>query len=371
MEEQVSNKTAYLIGGLGCSGKSTFAKKLATEFKIPYFKADDIYFIVANNLKVPQDKIVLLPMAQTWENPGSIGIPDMGVYGSMRECVKQAYLEFFSYNIPKSFVMEGEAIYWNIHERELVSELFNTHQLINICLHPDYEQWLKNRTSRIKDGGHLPPFREEEEYNNLYKEYEIYLPKQTIIIKDIINLDCSLTGGTNYQSNEFSDPKWKVFNFPNLKGKRFLDISCNTGWFSKKASDAGAKVQGLDISWQVLLEAQKRVPEGTFTLSRVEDFEFKDYDYVLCSSAFHYYKHREEIIKKISESTTYFILELPVLSSDKEDIQYDNSYLDSFCTLISEPLLLKWLKKYFKDVEKIGETIQPNGRNRPVYRCTK
>ena len=371
MEEQVPNKTAYLIGGLGCSGKSTFARKMATDLGVPYFKVDDVYYIVASNLKVPKDKVVLLPMAKTWENPDSIGIPDMGVYGSMRECVKQAYLEFFSYNIPRSFVMEGEAIYWNRHERDLVAELLEDRQVINLCLYPDYEQWLKNRTSRIKDGGHLPEFRDEDEYHKLYKEYLMYVPKRTIIIRDTQNIECSPTGGTNYQADYFSDPKWEVFKFPDLKGKTFLDISCNTGWFSKKASDAGAKVTGLDISWQVLVEAQKKVPDGTFVLSKVEDFDFTDYDYVLCSSAFHYYTHREEIIKRISKSTTYFVIELPLLESDKEDIQYDNSFKDSFCSLVSEPLLLKWLKKYFKDVEKIGETIQPNGHNRPVYRCTK
>lgn len=371
MEENLPNKRAYLIGGLGCSGKSTFARKMATDLGIPYFKVDDVYYIVASNLKVPKDKVVLLPMAKTWENPDSLGIPDLGVYGSIRECVKQAYLEFFSYNIPQSFVMEGEAIYWNRHERDLIAELLEDRQIINICIYPDYEQWLKNRTNRIKDGGHLPDFRDEDEYHNLYKEYLMYVPKRTIIIKDTQNIECSPTGGTNYQADYFSNPKWEVFNFPDLKGKTFLDISCNTGWFSKKASDAGAKVFGLDISWQVLVEALIRVPTGVFTLSKVEDFEFGKYDYILCSSAFHYYKHREDVIRRISESTNYFILELPLLESNKEDIQYDNSFQDSFCALVSEPLLLKWLKKYFKNVEKIGETIQPNGRNRPVYRCTK
>lgn len=366
------NKRAYLIGGLGCSGKSTFAKKLAIEKGIPYFKADDVYFIVMNNLKISQDKISLLPMEQTWENPDSLGIGDLGVYGSMRECVKQAYLEFFSYNIPQEFVLEGEALFWNQHERELVMEMLNDYQKINLCLYPDYEQWLRNRTDRIKKGGFIPKFREEKEYEDLYKNYLTYMPEQVIIIKDIINTECSPTGGTNYQTDDFSDPKWDIYPFPkDMTGKTFMDISCNTGWFSKKAHKQGAKVSGIDISWQVLTKAYENEPTGCFYLSKIEDFPLKRYDYVLCSSAFHYYKNREDVIKRIADSTNFFVLELPILDSEVEDIQYNDDFMKSFCTLISEPLLLKWLKKYFKEVTKVGETIQPNGRNRPVYLCTK
>ena len=368
----MSDKRVYVIGGLGCSGKSTFAKKLAADRGIPYFKADDIYFIVQNNLGVSPDKISLLPMQQTWEDPKELGLKDFGIYGSMRECVKQAYLEFFSYNFPKSFVIEGEAIYWNVHERALLMELLSDRDVISLCLFPDYEQWLKNRTKRIKEGGHIPQFRDEAEYYKIYDQYLSYLPERTIIIKDIINTDCSPTGGTNYQTDDFSDPKWEVFNFPkDMIGKTFLDISCNTGWFSKKAEEQGAKVTGIDISWQVLVEAMDRVKTGKFYLSKIEDFKLDKYDYVLSSSAFHYYHHREDVIKRISESTTYFILETPVALSDKEEILYQDEYMESFCALPSEKLLLKWLHKYFKDVEKIGETIQPNGFNRPVYRCTK
>lgn len=372
MEEQMPDKRAYLVGGLGCSGKSTFSKKIAIEKGIPHFKADDIYFIVASNLGVSADKRVYLPMQSTWEDPSVLGLKDFGIYGSMKECVKQAYNEFFSYNIPQQFVLEGEAIFWNKHERGLIEEMLADHNKIHICLFPDYEQWLRNRTDRIKDGGHIPAFRDEDEYYALYEDYLNYMPLQTIVIKDILNIECSLTGGTNYQTDEFSDPKWEIYPFPkDMTGRTFLDISCNTGWFSKKAAEQGAKVTGIDISWQVLDVAYQRIPNGTFLLSKIEDFKLEKYDYILSSSAFHYYKHREDIIKRISESTTYFVLETPVLESEIEDIQYDDGYTKSFCALVSEKLLLKWLKKYFRSVEKVGETIHPGGRNRPVYLCTK
>lgn len=365
------NKKCYIVGGLGCSGKSTFAQKLASQNNIPYIKADDIYFIVQQNLGVSNEVLPNLPMEQTWKNPEKYGI-DVGVYKTMANCVKQAYLEYFSYNIPSSFVIEGEAIFYNHLEYEVLMELLSGWDKRFLCLQPNYEQWLKNRSKRITEGGTVPLFRDNGEYTELCREYLTYLPQQTIIIKDILNTDCTLMGTTEYQSNDFSDPKWAVFNFPvNMQGKKFLDISCNTGWFSKKASECGAKVAGLDIAWPLLDVALDRVPNGQFVLTRVEDFNFYDkFDFVLCSSAFHYYQDRERLISDIASITDYFVLELPLLKGSGKNIVYQSEYQENFCALCTEELILSWLNKYFKKVEKIGETIQPNGDNRPVYKCT-
>lgn len=367
----MSDKKCYIIGGLGCSGKTTFSKKLANSFNIPSFKLDDIYHIVGSKLNIPADKLVYLPMRQTWEKSDI----DYGRYKNMETVVREAYLEFFSYNIPSKLVVECEAIFWNEYEYKILTDLLFGHSIKNIILQPDYEQWLINRTNRIKEKGHIPPFRTQAEYIDLCKSYLQHSPNKRIIIKDIKNFECSPTGGTNYQSEEFSNPKWEVFNFPkDMTCKTFLDISCNTGYFSKKASERGAIVTGIDISWQVLDVAMDNVPDGNFHLSRVEDWNFKNkYDYILSSSAFHYYHDREEIIEKISKSTKYFILETPVLAGEEDDIQYQSDFMPNFCALPTKPLLVKWLKKYFDKVEEIGETIQDVGKvggNRPVYKCT-
>lgn len=365
------NKKCYIVGGLGCSGKSTFAKKLAQTNNIPYFKADDIYFIVQQNLGVSNEVLHTLPMLQTWENPKGI---DLGVYKTMANCVKQAYLEYFSYNIPSSFVIEGEAIFYNPLEFKVLMEILEDRDKRFLCLQPDYEQWLKNRSKRILEGGTVPAFRDRGEYEQLLGDYLRYLPEQTIVIKDILNTDCTLMGTTEYQSNDFSNPKWEVFGFPaNMQGKTFLDISCNTGWFSQKASECGAKVTGIDIAWPLLDVALDRVPNGKFILTKVEDYNFgadKHFDFILCSSAFHYYQDRERLIRDIADVTDYFILELPLLKSEGLNIVYQSEYQENFCALVTEELLLSWLNKYFKKVERIGETIQPQGDNRPVYKCT-
>lgn len=368
----MSNKS-YIIGGLGCSGKTTFARKLASENNIPYFNADDIYKIIQEKLNVDPDILVNLPMEKFWDNPEKFGFK-MVIYKTMAECVEQAYLELFSYNIPLNFVIEGEGIFYNHYEFDILSKLLENREKRYIAIMPDYEQWLKNRSRRILvDKTYTPKFRDQDEYYALCEDYKNYLPKQTIIIKDILNTECTLMGKTNYQKEEFSDPKWEVFNFPtDMSGKRFLDISCNTGWFSQKASKAGADVVGIDIAWPLLDVAYDRVPNGQFYLSKIEDFNLEGFyfDYVLCCSAFHYYTNREDIIRRISQVTKCFVLELPLLDKPGKDIIYQSNYVDNFCSLPTEDLIVSWLSKYFKRVEKIGYTKQPDSDDRPVFKCT-
>jgi len=159
-----------------------------------------------------------------------------------------------------------------------------------------------------------------------------------------------------------------------MTGKTFLDMSCNTGWFSKLAADRGAKVTGFDISWQVIDKAMDLVPTGNFYLSMAETWDFSQrFDYILCSSAFHYYYDREEIIERVSKVTNHFVLELPVIDKDEPDIQYQSNFKPNFCALPSRGLIEKWLNKYFDKVELIGYTVWDTGKiggQRPVYKCT-
>jgi SAM-dependent methyltransferase len=183
-----------------------------------------------------------------------------------------------------------------------------------------------------------------------------------------------LTGGVDYQSSEMNDPKWEIFSFPDLTEKSFLEISCNTGLFLKKAKDHGAsKIYGIDISWQVLDVAKDKVKDAVLFLSKIEDFDLNQIgkvDYVLCSSAFHYFTNREDVIKRISEITDYFVLETPVIP------EYDIIYrsfgdVSDFCAIPGKELLLKWLMKYFSSVDIIGYTEMEDAAPRPVFCCKK
>lgn len=361
----------YFITGLGCSGKSTFANELGKQLNLPVYHADDVYFLVKDKLGITQEELLYLPMFSTWESKY-----DWKEYKTPEALLEICYNEFFSYNPPNQFILEGEALFFNEREQALVQKMFVGYNKRYILIQPDYEQWLKLRSKReLQSGEHLPPFREESDFYSLQKYLERATGTNSLFrIKDFPFKFSNPTGGTDYQTEEFSEPKWKVFDFPNLKGKTFLDVSCNTGWFCRHAFEQGAEVTGLDINWQALDIAMDYVG-GEFIHSKIEDWHpTKKYDYVLCSSAFHYYHKREEQIRKLSEITNYLILELPIIDTDEELIRYQGGEDNEFCSVVSRGLIEKWLKKYFKKVEKIGETHQFTGsidNTRPVYRCTK
>ena len=362
------DKKLILIGGLGCTGKTTFAEKLDRDF----IAGDFIYNLVQTKLGIKQELMKYAQMAKTWDDPSKVGIEDWGVFKTMEECVKASYLEYLNYKLPSRCVIEGTGLFWNPKELKIVQEIFEGYEIRYIWLVPDYEQWVKNRSKRLRRPGFTTPFYQEQEYERLTNVYRGFMPKEAMIIRDTSMVGPTPTGGIGYQREEFSNPKWEKFAFPkDMGGKTFLDISCNTGWFLECAEKQGAKVYGVDIAYK-LLEVAMDKTGGTFFLSKIEDFvtDLK-FDYILCSSAFHYYKKREQQIEKISKMTDYFVLELPVLDTEELDLRYQGGEDNEFCALPSKGLIEKWLKKYFTKVELIDYTYTPAGSSRPVYRCTK
>lgn len=362
-------KKIYFVTGLGCTGKTTFSQLIAKELGIPAYKADDVYYLAKQKLGIPNEAMAELAMAKTWESNY-----DWQEYKTPEALLEICYNELLSYNLPDVFVLEGQGLFWNHFERDLVHKLFADYDKRYLVINPDYEQWLKNRSARkLLPNEVVPKFLEEADYYKAQEELLSYVPKlNRMVLTDPKQMICSPTGGVTYQELEFSDPKWEVFDFPkDMSGKSFLDISCNGGWFCRRAGYQGAGVHGVDISWQVLDIAMDRNPEGTFHLSKIEDFDTTEqFDYLLCSSAFHYYKHREEQVAKLARLSKYVIFEMPVIDTDDLEINYQGGEDNQFCSVVSRGLIEKWLAKYFKEVVLIGYTNQPNSHPRPVWRCT-
>lgn len=87
-----------------------------------------------------------------------------------------------------------------------------------------------------------------------------------------------------------------------LKGKKFLDLGCGTGWFSKEAVDRGAKVTSLDVGPNLLRitgekckNKSKLVIGDTLSLPFANNF----FDIVLSTEVI---EHTENPLKAISES---------------------------------------------------------------------
>lgn len=361
-------KKVYLISGLGASGKTISAQKLSDYLKIKWLQCDNAYFLVKKYLNLTTEQLPEYPMKQTWDNPDI----DWGIYKTPETLLKICYLDLLSYQLPKQIILEGESLFYNPRELKVIQDIFGDYQFRYFVMYPDYEQWLQNRSQR-KQGEVKPQFLDEVDYYKTQEDfYNLYSPKGTLIIKDFNDFECSLTGGLNYQNDDVCAKKWDIFEFPkDMSDKRFFEISCNAGYYLNRAKEQRAKVYGLDINWQLLDKVYDKIPDAICYLSKIENFnwEGKSFDFILCSSAFHYYIHREEIIKNIAKHTGYFILEMPTLQTDDENILYHYfGDKQTPCAIPSEKLVLKWLHKYFKKVIKIGTTEIDGSSPRVVYK---
>lgn len=89
--------------------------------------------------------------------------------------------------------------------------------------------------------------------------------------------------------------EWHQFRrmFPPLEGKSILDLGCGYGWHCQYAAEQGAaEVLGIDLSPQMLKEAQTRNPgpKITYRVCGIEAYEYPDnrWDCVVSNLALHY-----------------------------------------------------------------------------------
>ncbi|MDD5099051.1 MAG: class I SAM-dependent methyltransferase [Candidatus Colwellbacteria bacterium] len=58
------------------------------------------------------------------------------------------------------------------------------------------------------------------------------------------------------------------------KGEIILDLACGEGFISRRLSDLGADVYGVDISPELIAMARKRAPKAKFSVSPAEDMNY-------------------------------------------------------------------------------------------------
>ncbi|MDR2892703.1 MAG: class I SAM-dependent methyltransferase [Deltaproteobacteria bacterium] len=84
---------------------------------------------------------------------------------------------------------------------------------------------------------------------------------------------------------------------PALRGKTFLDVGCNTGYFCGWAAFQGAaKVRGIDASPVFVSQAVELFPECSFACMSWDDLGPEKFDVILCISALHYAKDQQKLI---------------------------------------------------------------------------
>lgn len=121
--------------------------------------------------------------------------------------------------------------------------------------------------------------------------------------------------------NSISSEKLEALRFPDLAGKRFLDVGCNEGYFCGYASFSGATESvGLDQSKVAIRKAQKRFPQCAFHNQSWDRLPEGSFDVILLASALHYAEDQEALVHQLMSKLTpngLLILEVGIAQGGK------------------------------------------------------
>lgn len=124
--------------------------------------------------------------------------------------------------------------------------------------------------------------------------------------------------------------EWHQFKqmFPNLHGKRVLDLGCGYGWHCKYATEQGAaQVLGIDLSRRMMEEARKRNADNNieYRVCGIEEYEYPEnsWDCVVSNLALHYVEDISRIFQKVyktlkPEGVFLFNIEHPTFTAGVE-----------------------------------------------------
>lgn len=92
--------------------------------------------------------------------------------------------------------------------------------------------------------------------------------------------------------------------FPQLKGKRVLDLGCGYGWHCKYAADHGAEsVLGIDRSERMIAEAKERNSADCieYRVCGIRDFDYPEdsFDLVISNLVLHYIEDLDEVYRLV------------------------------------------------------------------------
>jgi SAM-dependent methyltransferase len=160
--------------------------------------------------------------------------------------------------------------------------------------------------------------------------------------------------------------KLKALRLPELKGKSFLDVGCNEGFFCGFAEYVGARRSvGIDHSKVFIDHARERFPGCEFYHQSWDHIPGKPFDVILLASAIHYAEDQPALIRHLVEHLSedgILVIELGIVSSPKADwfkIQrgIDERYFASMPMLgmILEPYAWKWLGP---SVDQAGDPVK-------------
>lgn len=125
------------------------------------------------------------------------------------------------------------------------------------------------------------------------------------------------------QGDSDSFGKLSKLDIPNLQGKSFLDVGCNTGFFCGYAHFLGAeRAIGIDKNPSSIAIAQALFPQCDFMCKDWYDLGSYQYDVITCLSAIHYADDQKKfldfLMSKLKPGGT-LVLEIGVAPGDEDD----------------------------------------------------
>lgn len=139
--------------------------------------------------------------------------------------------------------------------------------------------------------------------------------------------------GQKAMSNSFN--KLERLRLPkDMKGKRFLDIGCNEGFFCNVAAERGAQVIGIDFYGPALNFARERYkhPSIDFRLQKWDVLPEGPFDYVLWSSSMHYELDPARVLREICQRLSpegVLILECGIVNGLSREMVRVNRHSDA------------------------------------------
>jgi len=126
-------------------------------------------------------------------------------------------------------------------------------------------------------------------------------PNKTNMTEDLRKTNLAYQEAQSPLGGSYTENKLRRLGLPDLRGKSFLDLGCNTGFYCGHALDSGAtRSVGVDIDRSVIEQARLQHPRAEFRDGGWDaDFPVGPFDVVILLSAIHYARDPVAVIGKI------------------------------------------------------------------------